>query len=294
MSLSLVEKVSKKQTSMANDFVTINGDSVDDLVKNGIRNILQVGEKISSRAGDALQAYGVNYVLKNPMNRLHMLRNGAVKYFSRELLAYFSGSLKAEDGLAKASKFWMTLTDDDGNVNSNYGYYVFHEPISKYTNQYNWVKSMLLKNRDSRRAIININQSYHKSDTKDFPCTIGIQFYIKDNYLFCETISRSTDIITGLPYDMGFFSFIHELAWKDLTESGMPDLKIGSTIMKTTFTQIYDKTLSKAYEVIENQAHNSLSACNMPIIDSARETLVDIFSGSQNTPVMKWIHKHAE
>ncbi|RJL51521.1 thymidylate synthase [Pectobacterium carotovorum] len=275
------------------DFVTISGYSVDELVKNGICHILESGEKISSRAGDALQSYGVNYILKDPRNRLHHLRQGAIKYLSREFLAYFSGSLKAEAGLAKASKFWMTLMDEDGNVNSNYGYYVFYEAVESYGNQYNWVKSVLLKNKDSRRAIININQNYHKSDTKDFPCTVGIQFYIKENKLFCETISRSTDVITGLPYDMGFFSFVHELVWKDLTENGIPDLELGTTVMKTTFTQIYDKTLSKANEVIE-KFYDDIFSMRMPEIESASETLSDIFTGNKNSAVIKWIHAHAE
>ncbi len=224
---------------------------------------------------------------------MHNIRAGAIRYLSREYLAYFSGSLRAKDGLAKASKFWMTLVDENGNVNSNYGYYVFYEPVEGYGNQYNWVKNVLIKNKDSRRAIININQNYHKSDTKDFPCTIGMQFYIKNDTLHCETISRSTDVITGLPYDMGFFSFIHELIWKDLRESGMDKLKLGITVMKTTFTQIYDKTLNKATEVAECSEIKPFSE-KMPQIESAEETLSDILSGAANTNVMKWIYKHAE
>ncbi|EAQ9807893.1 thymidylate synthase [Salmonella enterica subsp. diarizonae serovar 60:r:e,n,x,z15] len=276
-----------------NNFHTIAADSVDELVRSGIYYILSEGELISSRAGDAQQAYGVNYLLKQPMNRLHTTRPGAIRYLAREFVAYFQGSLKAEDGLAKASKFWMSLTDENGNVNSNYGYYVFYEPVEGHGNQYNWVKHVLMANRDTRRAIININQSYHKSDTKDFPCTIGIQFYIKNNTLHCETTSRSTDVITGLPYDMGFFSFIHELLWKDLCQSGMTDLELGTTVMKTTFTQIYNKTLQKAHEVIESQLIGEGQE-RMPLIDSAKDTLSDILSGEQHTSVIKWVRSHAE
>ncbi|WP_423761806.1 thymidylate synthase [Burkholderia sp. NLJ2] len=271
-------------------FTNIYGDTVDDLVRQGIRNIVQEGRPIKSRAGDATQAYGVNYVLNNPRNRVHSLRNGAKKYFCRELIAYFSGSLKAESGLANASKFWMTLTDKDGNVNSNYGYYVFYEPVEKYGNQYNWIVSMLTANQDSRRAIININQNYHKSDTKDFPCTIGMQFFIRENHLYCETISRSTDVITGLPYDMGFFSFIHELIYSDLVSRGCNQLKLGSTIMKTTFTQIYDHTMSKAKDAIDGRGESEA----MPLILSASETLDDIYKGSAKTDIMKWIYDNAE
>ncbi|AXU94711.1 thymidylate synthase [Erwinia persicina] len=284
--------IEEHKMTLTDEFSTIIGNSVDELVKNGVYHILTTGEKISSRAGSALQAYGVNYVLKNPRNRLHHLRDGAVKYLTRELLAYFSGKLKAEEGLAKASKFWMTLTDEDGNVNSNYGYYVFYEPVENYGNQYNWVKTVLINNNDSRRAIININQNYHKSETKDFPCTVGIQFYIKDNHLFCEVMSRSTDVITGLPYDMGFFSFLHELMWKDLTESGIPNLMLGNTVMKTTFTQIYDKSLSKANIVAESTLSDRHS--EMPTIESARETLADILNGSKNTYLLQWIYQHAQ
>jgi len=281
------------ETNANHKFYTITANSVDELVRSGIYYILSEGELISSRAGDAQQAYGVNYLLKQPMNRLHTTRPGAVSYLAREFVAYFKGSLKAEDGLAKASKFWMSLTDENGNVNSNYGYYVFYEFVEGHGNQYNWVKHVLMANRDTRRAIININQSYHKSDTKDFPCTIGSQFYIKNNVLYCETTSRSTDIITGLPYDMGFFSFIHELMWKDLCQSGMTDLELGTTVMKTTFTQIYNKTRQKAHEVIESHLIGE-SQERMPLIESAKDTISDILNGEQNTSIIKWVRSHAE
>lgn len=276
-----------------NGFHTLEADSVDELVIRGVHHILAQGESITSRAGPAQQAYGVNYLLKQPTNRLHTKRRGAIKYLARELIAYFNGSLKAEDGLVKASRFWTSLTDENGNVNSNYGYYVFYEPVDVHGNQYNWVKYVLMANRDTRRAIININQSYHKSDTKDFPCTVGIQFYVKNNNLYCEVTSRSTDIITGLPYDMGFFSFVHELLWKDLCQSGMADLELGTIVMKTTFTQIYTKTLQKAYDVIElNQV--VFEQEKMPLIESAKDTLFDILNGQKNTSIIKWIHLHAE
>ena len=92
---------------------------------------------------------------------------------------------------------------------------------------------------------------------------------------------------------MGFFSFIHELMWKDLAENGMPDLRLGTTVMKTTFTQIYDKTLQKANEVIEKNEEN-ITTSLMPEIFSANDTLKDIFSGRAETEVIKWIRKNAE
>ena len=279
-------------------YTNIYGDSIDELILNAINVIQRTGSRINSRAGVALQSYGVNYILTNPRNRIHTLRNGALTYLCREFLAYFNGSLKVSDGLATASKFWLTLADKDGNINSNYGYYIFYEEIKEHQNQFNWVINSLIRNSDSRRAIININQSYHKSNTKDFPCTVSIQFFIKENILHCEVSSRSTDVITELPYDMGFFSFIHELLYQRLREKRLKKLLLGNTVMRTSFTQIYDKTLEKAHAVLTkyNNEHpdNEIIYSNMPKIDNAEVVLSDIYNGTSTSEVMKWIINNAK
>lgn len=278
-------------------YSNIYGESVDELIIKASNNIIKTGQRINSRAGSALQSYGINYILVNPRNRIHTLRSGALTYLCREFIAYFKGSLKVDDGLVVASKFWSTLADESGNINSNYGYYVFYEEVEGRKNQFNWVIQSLMKNSYSRRAIININQSYHKSNTKDFPCTVSIQFFIKDNMLHCEVSSRSTDIITGLPYDMGFFSFVHELVYQTLYEKGLQTLLLGNTIMKTSFTQIYDKTIDKAHsmllENIEN-VNNEYTNLFMPIIDDASLVLSDIYNGTSKSDVIKWIIQHAK
>ncbi|MCY9845810.1 thymidylate synthase [Vibrio caribbeanicus] len=274
------------------NIINIREDSVDRLVRSSILNIINNGSRVRVRAGDALQCYGVNYILENPRNRVHSLRPEALKYLCNEFIAYFKGSLNAEEGLAKASKFWSTLVDNDGNINSNYGYYVFHEKVHGYHSQLDWVIKTLEKNSDSRRAIININQNYHKSDTKDFPCTVAIMFYIKNEKLFCEVSSRSTDVITGLPYDMGFFSFVHELVYCILKEKNYPDIILGETIMKTTFTQIYDKTFNKAVDILKIREPDINYI--MPVLTDHVSLLHDIYNEESKTNFVKWVYEHAK
>ncbi|MDR6903557.1 thymidylate synthase [Rhizobium miluonense] len=275
-------------------FVDVRANSIDALVEAGVRNILATGHRVAVRAGEALQAYGVNYILSDPLNRLHLTRAGAVRYLCREFLAYFSGSLRVADGLSHAAPFWESLQDKDGRINSNYGHYVFYEPVEGYGSQYNWIIQRLSENLDSRRAIININQNYHKSDTLDFPCTVAIQFYVRGGSLYCEVLSRSTDVVTGLPYDMGFFSFLHELVFNDLIERGIKGLRLGSTIIKASFTQIYDRTFNKAVSVTKKNAVIADDLIlSMPPIQSASEVLADIYNGTTRTPVVAWITEHA-
>lgn len=281
---------------------TIVADNLDQLVLKGIEHIQKQGEQFDSRAGSGQQAYDVTYILLNPLKRLHIIRQPkSIQYFCRELLAYFKGSLNVKEGLAQASSFWQTLADENNEINSNYGHYIFHQKIPKYNNmtQYQWVIDNLSKNFDSRKAFININQPSHKVATsKDFPCTIGLQFLVKNNHLCCVVSSRSTDIYTGLPYDMGFFAFVTELVYKDLKErlpkEKAEKLKLGYVIMKTNFTQIYDKTRKAALLLLENAQINTTNQNeSMPAIENAQETLKDIYNETTHTSIMKWIHQHA-
>jgi len=276
------------------------GHTIDDLVLKGIKYIKAKGKPFKARAGSGLQAYGVSYTLLNPRNRLHSIRKPvSIRYLCREFLAYFKGSLDVDQGLSQASRFWKTLIDKNNKVNSNYGYYVFHQKVPEYGNktQYQWCIANLLKNPDSRKAFININQVWHKtSETKDFPCTIGMQFFVKENKLCCSVFSRSTDIYTGLPYDMGFFSFVTELLYQDLKEQLPKEkgdkLALGYVTMKTNFTQIYDKTRDQALQLLKKKQtkHNH----KMPAIENAKKTLNDIYKMTRNTPIIKWIWKNAK
>jgi thymidylate synthase len=272
------------------DSVNIEAESVDELVKKGLSYVERHGISVSCRAGDACQAYGVNYVLLDPRNRVHTLRETSIRYFARELLAYFSGSLEV-DKMSEASRFWEKLKDENGCINSNYGYYVFYQLVESdcCRTQYEWVIKRLLANRDTRRAIININQNFHKSDTRDFPCTVSLLFYIRDDLLFLEAFSRSTDVVIGLPYDIGFFSLLHELIYMDLKGNGFHDLRLGSTVMRTCFTQIYSRDTIRAIDAKSSQ--NGKTA--MPIIENARQFLDDIYSRKATTEMMRWIVEKA-
>ncbi|HSW88270.1 MAG TPA: thymidylate synthase [Candidatus Saccharimonadales bacterium] len=270
----------------------ILGQSVDELVVKGIEHVSKQGENLDARAGSGIQAYNLNYILSNCRDRIHCLRNPqSVRYLSRELLLYFSGTLLAEE-MAKASTFWLRLQDNDGHINSNYGYYVFHQKTPGDLSQYEWCVRLLLERPETRRAMININSIIHKTDTKDMPCNMGLQFFIQSGMLCCVAYTRSTDVITGLPYDMGFFSLLTELIWKDLSERGMTGVKLGYCMMKTCFSQLYyDK--NELVETVLEKADQPTPQIMMPEINSAKMLLEDIYNKTSSSDVMQWCHTHA-
>jgi thymidylate synthase len=273
----------------------IIGASVDELVIKGIRNIKENSEVVEGlRAGDAKQAYNVNYILTNSLDRIHNLRlKQGLPYLCKEVLMYFKGTLEASD-MANCSSFWNKLADKNGKINSNYGYYVFHQELENGDKQYDWAIKLLSKKLETRRVLININQPYHKDiEHKDFPCTISIQYFVSNGYLCSVISSRSTDIITGLPYDMGFFSLLTELVCKDLQERGHTDLLLGYTMMKSTFTQFYYSKAHVADEIDSRSLHNKQNPLGkkviMPCITSAKDVLQDIKNGTTNSQLCSWL-----
>lgn len=277
-----------------NCVTVISADNLDDLIVKGIRHILEKGERFTAAAGTGHVAYSMNYVLADSRQRILNIRNPqALQYLCRELIAYFKGSLNIRDGLLQASSYWKNMTDETGQITSNYGYYVFHERPHGET-QYEWVLSHLVKNQQTRQALISINQTHHKNrKVRDFPCTIALQFLVRDGSVCCEVMSRSCDIIFGLPYDLGFFSFLTELVCVDLNERTSSNLVVGYTMLRCTFSQIYDKTADKAAEVLRISSDKKVAVVRMPFIEEPRVVLGDIYQGTRVSRVIDWIHEYA-
>ena len=264
-------------------------DSVDQLVKAGIAHIRTCGAKTSARGLSGLQAYNVNYILTNPFNRVHTLRAPkSIQYFARELLAYCSGSLLASE-LAKAAPMWGNLADKHGNISSNYGYYTFYQKTPDEHSQYEWVASELTKNLDARRCVIVIDHIAAKiTESKDIPCTIGMHFFVESGSLSCVVSMRSTDIVTGLPYDMGFYSFVLELLWQDVRRTH-PGLALGYCMVKSNLTQLYDNREKMAYEDERATPTNP----GMPHITNSAAVLADIYHKTQETQTMQWLYTNS-
>jgi thymidylate synthase len=69
-------------------------------------------------------------------------------------------------------------------------------------------ENILRDNPNSRQAIIHIKPARNIIDepTKDLPCTVSLQFFIRNNQLYLTTYMRSNDIWMGFPYDVFQFT----------------------------------------------------------------------------------------
>ena len=142
-------------------------------------------------------------VIDDPKDNLvtSPIRKLSHKYAIGELLWYLSGSNKL-DAIANYSKAWNKLSDDGETVNSAYGYRIFE----KFGfDQWEHVKGLLKVDHNSRQAVIHIKEP-NPEKTKDLPCTVALQYFIRDGKLYATTYMRSNDIWLGFPYDVFTFT----------------------------------------------------------------------------------------
>lgn len=182
----------------------IRSDNIDEIYFQLCGMLLGSDNKTSGyRDGNCSEIMNAQVCLTNVDNNIISIRNISKVYLMAELTWYFAGRNDVAFIGAFAKK-WKDLSDDGITNNSAYGYLL----KSGYGfNQIEKVIELLKKDPMSRRAVININvPNVFVIETKDEPCTIALQFLIRNKKLYCTAIMRSNDIWYGFPYDVAFFT----------------------------------------------------------------------------------------
>lgn len=128
--------------------------------------------------------------------------------YAKEELDWYLSATNRIDHSPLIQKIWSKYSDDGITVNSNYGERLFGKHRIIKNNQWEQVKEELIRDKDSRRAIMNINSYFDKENisSKDIPCTIAIQAFIRDSKLDFVTYMRSNDINKGFRNDLYCFT----------------------------------------------------------------------------------------
>lgn len=184
--------------------VAENATEAFDQWYNILSNQAKAGHVQDSRAGDVVgEVISAVTVINDPTRGIIQsdIRKMPIRYAVGELLWYLSGSNKVSD-IGRYSKVWEGLSDDGEHVNSAYGHRIFsHFGFD----QWEHVKDLLRKDPMSRQAVIHIKDANNKP-TKDMPCTVSLQFFIRDNKLYMLTYMRSNDLWMGFTYDVFNFT----------------------------------------------------------------------------------------
>lgn len=158
-------------------------------------------------------------------------------YIERELEWYLMQSLNVNDIPGGAPKVWKDVADEQGYVNSNYGWCIYS---AENGNQFINVVEELKSNPNSRRAIMiytrpHMHYDYNFLGMNDFMCTNTVQYLIRNNKIYSIVNMRSNDVVYGYKNDRAW----QEYVLKQLSE----ELKVetGDIIWNVGSLHVYER-----------------------------------------------------
>lgn len=143
-------------------------------------------------------------------------------------------------GIKRYLRKWADFSDDGFTLNGAYG--------PPFRDQLAYVVKTLKADPFSRQAVMTIWRP-RPAPSKDIPCTVAIQFVIREEKLQAIVSMRSSDAWWGLPYDISTFAFMSYAVAMHLDNP--PEL--GEGILNIGSAHIYENFFQSAKDlVLEN------------------------------------------
>lgn len=205
-----------------------------------MRDVLEYGTTSSPRGQDTVELIGASIKIDNPSPFIFDIEGRDLK----QGIGILEGlQLIAQTSLPSVmtSQFKVFSRWTDGSVfDGAYGVRA-HGMVRRVVEQ-------LELDADSRQAVITIFDSNRDlgARTSDVPCTLSLQFLLRDDYLHMITTMRSNDVWRGLPYDlMQFIMLQHVIADHFEVDIGTYTHNVGSLHM-------YDSDIAAAEPVLQS------------------------------------------
>jgi len=194
-----------------------------DLVKLVIEN----GTHKPNRTGvDTISYFGAFY--KVDLNEGFPLLTTKKMYWNsllREVLWYLSGENHIRN-LRNHTKIWDAWADEDGNLETAYGYYWRHFPSAQKNkfgeweireiDQIKYVLDEIEKNPNSRRLVVSAWEPGNATTSKLPPCHYSFVFNVQNGRLNCHLTQRSGDIALGIPFNLAAYSLLTQVIAKQV------------------------------------------------------------------------------
>ena len=155
--------------------------------------------------------FNIGFTIENPTNKVitNKERNWNEEYAAAEWSWYLSGDPRIEtlgELYGKIPAIWKRMADENGEVNSNYGYQW------KRNDQLENVINILEHGFDTRQAAISIYDGKEINKYEfDTPCTYAIQFTVVQGKLYMSVYMRSNDLWYGFCNDQYQFASLQEM-----------------------------------------------------------------------------------
>ena len=207
--------------------------------KQILKEIIEEGrdEKCRGHLIKELVNYSSSISMKYPLTTLSNRKMGYM-FALAEASHIISGS-NLVDNLRPFSKIIDSFSDDKVFFFGAYG--------PKIIDQIEYIGRCFKADISSRQAVINIWRE-KPAISKDIPCTLSLQYLIRDNKLICIDTMRSSDAWLGIPYDWFSLSMvsIYIAIYLRCTIPELKDLQIGDLYLNAGSQHLY---LNSFYDI---------------------------------------------
>ncbi|MFF4534305.1 thymidylate synthase [Streptomyces sp. NPDC001407] len=162
---------------------------------------------------------------------------------------------------------------DDGVLKGAYGPRMRN--WARKVDQLRRVVEILKEDPDSRRALIQLyDPARDAAGHKDVPCTLGFRFQLRAGRLHMTTSMRGQDVWIGMPYDLFFYTTLHELV------AGWLGAELGEYHHQVGSLHIYERDLDQANGLTDVNASKIMPDLTTPW-DSFDKLLVRVEAGDE-------------
>ena len=191
--------------------------NANDAFHHYLEQILGFGEDFANTKA----LFNIGFYINNPMDNSikntktgfhNYERNWKQEYAEAEWQWYITGNRNIKrlgELYGKIPEIWRHMADDNGDVNSNYGWQWERE------DQLNKICNLLIREPNTRQAAISIYDAKEINTYEfDTPCTYAVQFTILNSKLNMSVVMRSNDLWYGFCNDQYCFSRLQSLVAK--------------------------------------------------------------------------------
>ncbi len=187
-----------------------------------VRLVLEQGERKFSRTGvDTLSYFSAHYRV-DLAKGFPLLTTKKMEWKSllHEVLWYLSGDDHIRN-LRKHTKIWDAWADENGKLETAYGYFWRKFPSAKKNEKGVWEVSEVdqiryvideIKNKPySRRLVVSAWEPGNATTSKLPPCHYTFVFNVTNGKLNTHLTQRSGDIALGIPFNLAAYSILTQI-----------------------------------------------------------------------------------
>lgn len=212
-------------------------DSADTAWLGAVGTVLSFGNTSQPRGQKTRELLGhsVNIDMSRPVLTVARRRLG-YRFLAAEAAWILSGDNRVETIAPYAAKI-ADFSDDGQTFFGAYG--------PKVLAQLGYVVDTLIKDPDSRQAVLNIWRE-NPPASKDIPCTLSAQFMIRGGQIHAVVSMRSSDLWLGLPYDLFNFSMLAAWVGLEISRRGGPLYSLGTLTNFAGSRHLYERDWDQA------------------------------------------------